>query len=222
DGRQDRRPSLSRISHRHGRIAGRAEDHGPGRERLHHSHPPEDRIDRIAEALSDQLSEIVVGDPSKDGVRMGPLATAAQLRDVRAGIQRLAEESDALFGGTGDVAPAGVADGKGAAIVGRVVRGAGRRKVAGEGVPHDGHHPVGVDRKHALVTGLEGDRRVDNVSQRVTHGGREGLRFAQGVERHGRRDECDGGRHLLYRTGTFATRIGEDRRNWQDNSAKRC
>jgi oxepin-CoA hydrolase/3-oxo-5,6-dehydrosuberyl-CoA semialdehyde dehydrogenase len=46
-------------------------------------------VDRVIEDLSEQLSRIKVGDPALEDVRMGPLATAQQLRDVRAGIERL-------------------------------------------------------------------------------------------------------------------------------------
>jgi oxepin-CoA hydrolase/3-oxo-5,6-dehydrosuberyl-CoA semialdehyde dehydrogenase len=52
---------------------------------------------------------------------MGPLATAAQLGDIRAGIARLAEATEAIHGGTGEVTPVGVPAGKGF-FVGPVVR----------------------------------------------------------------------------------------------------
>lgn len=52
---------------------------------------------------------------------MGPLATAQQHRDIKAGIARLAAATDAVFGGTGDITPAGVPAGKGY-FVGPVVR----------------------------------------------------------------------------------------------------
>ena len=46
-------------------------------------------IDRVQEALLEELAQIKVGDPSRDDVRMGPVATAQQLRDVKDGIARL-------------------------------------------------------------------------------------------------------------------------------------
>ncbi|HUH03812.1 MAG TPA: 3,4-dehydroadipyl-CoA semialdehyde dehydrogenase [Kofleriaceae bacterium] len=73
---------------------------------------PEARLGELAERLAAELGAIVVGNPAESNVRMGPLATAAQLRDVRAGIQRLAEETAGIYGGTGEIAPAG-AGGKG-------------------------------------------------------------------------------------------------------------
>jgi oxepin-CoA hydrolase/3-oxo-5,6-dehydrosuberyl-CoA semialdehyde dehydrogenase len=75
----------------------------------------------VFEVLRERLGGIVVGDPANETVRMGPLATAQQLRDVREGIARLASETEAVFGGTGEVTPVGVPAGKGY-FVGPVVR----------------------------------------------------------------------------------------------------
>ena len=82
---------------------------------------PAERHDEIAAILAERLGAIVVGDPARDDVRMGPVATAAQLRDVRAGIARLAAETTSLFGGTGEVTPRHVAPGRGF-FVGPVLR----------------------------------------------------------------------------------------------------
>lgn len=82
---------------------------------------PEARLDALAGQLRERLAEIVVGDPAVGKGRMGPLATAGQRRDVRAGIERLAAETDAVFGGTGEVTPDGVPAGKGF-FVGPVLR----------------------------------------------------------------------------------------------------
>ena len=57
----------------------------------------------------------------RDDVRMGPLATKAQQRDIEAGIARLAAATDEGYGGTGAIAPLGVAPGVGC-FVGPVVR----------------------------------------------------------------------------------------------------
>ncbi|MFO0758668.1 MAG: aldehyde dehydrogenase family protein [Byssovorax sp.] len=51
---------------------------------------PKDVVDQVRDDLVDRLKEHKVGDPSLEGVTVGPLATAAQLRDIRAGIDRLA------------------------------------------------------------------------------------------------------------------------------------
>ncbi len=75
---------------------------------------PSERLDDVAAALCERLDAIVVGDPSRDDVRMGPVATANQFRDVRAGITRLAAATDSVRGGTGELAaPRGVDNGKG-------------------------------------------------------------------------------------------------------------
>jgi 3,4-dehydroadipyl-CoA semialdehyde dehydrogenase len=74
---------------------------------------PADKHDEVAAILAERLATIGVGDPARDDVRMGPLATAAQLRDVRAGLARLAAETTSVFGGNGEIAPRGVPEGKG-------------------------------------------------------------------------------------------------------------
>lgn len=74
---------------------------------------PEERRADVVAALGERLAAIVVGDPRRDEVRMGPLATAAQLRDVRAGLARLVAATEPGFGGDGAVVPVGVAAGKG-------------------------------------------------------------------------------------------------------------
>jgi oxepin-CoA hydrolase/3-oxo-5,6-dehydrosuberyl-CoA semialdehyde dehydrogenase len=68
---------------------------------------PSDRMAEVSDAMRERLARIKVGDPVQDGVTMGPLATAQQRDDVRAGIARLAAATDAVFGGTGEVEAAG-------------------------------------------------------------------------------------------------------------------
>lgn len=82
---------------------------------------PRERADDVAEALRERLAAIVVGDPARDDVRMGPLASAAQKEDVLAGIARLAAATTAVHGGTGEIEPLGVPAGKGF-FVGPVLR----------------------------------------------------------------------------------------------------
>jgi oxepin-CoA hydrolase/3-oxo-5,6-dehydrosuberyl-CoA semialdehyde dehydrogenase len=60
---------------------------------------PEAHAAALEEALGERLAAIRVGDPKSDEVTMGPVATAAQLRDVRAGLARLREEADVAFEG---------------------------------------------------------------------------------------------------------------------------
>jgi oxepin-CoA hydrolase/3-oxo-5,6-dehydrosuberyl-CoA semialdehyde dehydrogenase len=84
---------------------------------------PGDRLDEVGAALAERVAAIAVGDPARDDVRMGPVATAAQARDVRAGIARLVAATTSVYGGDGTIAPVGVAAGVGY-FVGPVVRAA--------------------------------------------------------------------------------------------------
>jgi oxepin-CoA hydrolase/3-oxo-5,6-dehydrosuberyl-CoA semialdehyde dehydrogenase len=62
---------------------------------------PESRRAAVEEALVARLASIPVGDPSNDEVRVGPLATKSQQRDVRAGLAKLAAEADFVYGKIG-------------------------------------------------------------------------------------------------------------------------
>jgi 3,4-dehydroadipyl-CoA semialdehyde dehydrogenase len=73
---------------------------------------PADRADRFRDDLVDRLQAITVGNPALESVRMGPVATAAQLADVRAGVGELARDGRLVFG-SADVQPVGVPAGKG-------------------------------------------------------------------------------------------------------------
>lgn len=73
---------------------------------------PRSLLEAVTEDLGSRLGEFVVGDPTADRVTMGPVATATQLKDVRAGIERLAKESKRVVG-DGALSPVGVPPGKG-------------------------------------------------------------------------------------------------------------
>jgi oxepin-CoA hydrolase/3-oxo-5,6-dehydrosuberyl-CoA semialdehyde dehydrogenase len=62
---------------------------------------------RLRDDVRERLAAVKVGNPARDEVSMGPLATAEQLRDVRAGLAKLRAESEAVFGGDGAVTPIG-------------------------------------------------------------------------------------------------------------------
>jgi 3,4-dehydroadipyl-CoA semialdehyde dehydrogenase len=68
--------------------------------------------DRLREDLVERLSAVVVGNPAHDRVRMGPVATAAQREDVRAGISALARDGRLVFGSS-EVEAVGAPPGKG-------------------------------------------------------------------------------------------------------------
>lgn len=74
---------------------------------------PRERLEAVAEALKQRLARVVVGDPALEGVRMGPLASLAQQRDVSERVGALARDAELLFGARDGFAPQGegVADG---------------------------------------------------------------------------------------------------------------
>jgi len=73
---------------------------------------PENGAERLRDDLIERLKAITVGNPAHEGVRMGPLATASQLEDVRAGVDLLARDGR-LVHGTFEVAAVGAEKGKG-------------------------------------------------------------------------------------------------------------
>lgn len=102
---------------------------------------PADKMDEVAAAITERLDGLVIGNPASEGVRMGPLATANQLRDVRAGIARLAAQTTAVYGGDGAVTPKDVEPGKGY-FVGPVVRRADDARAATVVHAHEVFGPV--------------------------------------------------------------------------------
>jgi oxepin-CoA hydrolase/3-oxo-5,6-dehydrosuberyl-CoA semialdehyde dehydrogenase len=61
----------------------------------------------VLEAVRGSLAELVVGDPRLDAVNMGPLASLAQRREVRAQLARLTADGAVAFGGELSLKPAG-------------------------------------------------------------------------------------------------------------------
>ncbi|HEX5062329.1 MAG TPA: 3,4-dehydroadipyl-CoA semialdehyde dehydrogenase [Kofleriaceae bacterium] len=82
---------------------------------------PEVKLKDVCDAIRERVAAIAIGDPSREDVRMGPLATAQQRDDVKTGIARLAAATESVHGGNGEVTPVGVPAGKGY-FVGPVVR----------------------------------------------------------------------------------------------------
>jgi oxepin-CoA hydrolase/3-oxo-5,6-dehydrosuberyl-CoA semialdehyde dehydrogenase len=60
---------------------------------------PAERAREVADDLVARLSKVQVGDPRSGETRMGPLVSAEQLADVRAGIAALAKAAQILCGG---------------------------------------------------------------------------------------------------------------------------
>jgi oxepin-CoA hydrolase/3-oxo-5,6-dehydrosuberyl-CoA semialdehyde dehydrogenase len=75
---------------------------------------PREQLEAVLEDLTDRLSTVRVGDPTADGVTMGPVSTASQLREVRDGIAKLtADGARVVLGGAEPVQGRGVPEGKG-------------------------------------------------------------------------------------------------------------
>src|SRR5208283_3438621 len=69
---------------------------------------PAAKVEAVLELLRDRLVAVKVGDPSREDVGMGPVATKQQLDDVRAGITRLQASATTVCGGPGPVDALGV------------------------------------------------------------------------------------------------------------------
>jgi oxepin-CoA hydrolase/3-oxo-5,6-dehydrosuberyl-CoA semialdehyde dehydrogenase len=68
---------------------------------------PEGLVDALQEAICAELDRVVVGDPRTEGVTMGPLATASQLRDYREGVELLQQEAEIVYGTTDPIGDRG-------------------------------------------------------------------------------------------------------------------
>ncbi|MDP7062264.1 MAG: 3,4-dehydroadipyl-CoA semialdehyde dehydrogenase [Planctomycetota bacterium] len=62
---------------------------------------PEDKVEEVTADLIETLSSTRVGNPATRGVRMGPLASASQLQDIRSGISELQAVADIVHGEVG-------------------------------------------------------------------------------------------------------------------------
>jgi oxepin-CoA hydrolase / 3-oxo-5,6-dehydrosuberyl-CoA semialdehyde dehydrogenase len=77
---------------------------------------PQACADQVLEALAASLGKIVVGDPRLEAVRMGPLASLAQRREVLEQLARLEREAQVICGGRGTLRPLGADSERGAFI----------------------------------------------------------------------------------------------------------
>jgi len=68
---------------------------------------PSDRVDEVKADLVAEIGRTRVGDPTVRENRMGPVASAAQFDDVRAGIAKLAEVCDLVCGGAEPIEESG-------------------------------------------------------------------------------------------------------------------
>jgi len=75
---------------------------------------PENRIEAVADALKARLAKATLGDPSVEGVRMGPLVGRSQMEDVWDKVETLKQSSELIYGGTQDFEVVGADRDKGA------------------------------------------------------------------------------------------------------------
>ena len=75
---------------------------------------PRRHLDAVAARLRERLAKVVVGDPSVEGVKMGALASAAQVRDVAERVGALAQGNEVVFGAADGFRPVGAGTEKGA------------------------------------------------------------------------------------------------------------
>ncbi len=59
---------------------------------------PEELIDEVQSAISARLASTKIGNPSEEGVRMGPLATTLQAERVRSSVEELSKSQRIVFG----------------------------------------------------------------------------------------------------------------------------
>ncbi len=74
---------------------------------------PKARIAAVVELIRERLAAVKVGDPSREDVTMGPVATAQQLKDVTAGLASFAKHGRFVIGGGERGATLGITDNKG-------------------------------------------------------------------------------------------------------------
>jgi len=64
---------------------------------------PKAQVDTVIAELSEKLAKITIGDPEREDVRMGALASAAQKADVLAKVEEISHEAEVVFGTPGTV-----------------------------------------------------------------------------------------------------------------------
>ncbi|HZS61235.1 MAG TPA: phenylacetic acid degradation bifunctional protein PaaZ [Gemmatimonadaceae bacterium] len=75
---------------------------------------PESMVDDVIKALTQRLSGITIGDPSCEGVRMGPLAGRTQVREVGESVAKLRQAAEVVHGGFESMKVVGASAEKGA------------------------------------------------------------------------------------------------------------
>ncbi len=68
---------------------------------------PSGMEEAVINALKKRLAGVTIGDPSVEGVRMGPLASRGQVRDVGAAASKIRAATELVYGGNDDFAVTG-------------------------------------------------------------------------------------------------------------------
>jgi oxepin-CoA hydrolase/3-oxo-5,6-dehydrosuberyl-CoA semialdehyde dehydrogenase len=91
---------------------------------------PAAALDDVLDALRAALGKVVVGDPRLENVRMGPVASLSQRREVLEQLDRLTREAEVVCGGAGRVQPVGADAERGAFVAPTLLycRDAGRAR----------------------------------------------------------------------------------------------
>jgi oxepin-CoA hydrolase/3-oxo-5,6-dehydrosuberyl-CoA semialdehyde dehydrogenase len=63
---------------------------------------PEDRLEEVLEDLTERFGRTTVGDPTLDGVTMGPLSTPSQREAALEGLETLMSQAKVVYGGPRD------------------------------------------------------------------------------------------------------------------------
>src|SRR2546430_7223685 len=77
---------------------------------------PAGRVTEVLDALRSALGEIVVGDPRLPNVRMGPVASLSQRREVLEQLGKLKREAQVVYGDAGRAQPVGADADRGAFV----------------------------------------------------------------------------------------------------------
>ena len=65
---------------------------------------PRNRVEAVSDALKARLDKTTIGDPSVEGVRMGPLVGRSQVDDVWDKVEQLKQSCEVIYGGNKDFA----------------------------------------------------------------------------------------------------------------------
>jgi 3,4-dehydroadipyl-CoA semialdehyde dehydrogenase len=122
---------------------------------------PEAHADALQDALVDALAGVVVGNPVTDGVTMGPVSTASQLKDALAGIRALSEHATIVLGGAERAEGRNAPEGKGFYVAPTVLRA---KNATEAGPVHD------LEVFGPVVTILPYDGTADSAAELVALG----------------------------------------------------